>query len=151
MFNIVVIQSKGTKLLILHKFVGKWTQILVIGYMSGNATLDDYFVADVKQWALGLFWATNVYFMILFKKVQNCHILWIWQLCLECAIQKMLLICFWFEIEHYCNMKSWRIWCAFLENKNWNEFGWWHKHKAQTKWVAIFRIIVYVPFGCISK
>ena len=61
-------QSKGTKLLILHNFVGKWTQILIIGYMSGNSTLDNYFVADVKQWALGLFWATNVYFMILFKK-----------------------------------------------------------------------------------
>ena len=68
MFNIVVMQSKGTKILILHNFVGKWTQILIIGYMSGNATLDDYFVADVKQWAWGLFWATNVYFMILLKK-----------------------------------------------------------------------------------
>ena len=64
-------QSKGTKLLILHNFVGKWTQILIIGYMSGNATLDDYFVADVKQWAWGLFWATYVYFMILFEKSEK--------------------------------------------------------------------------------
>ena len=36
--------------------------------MSENAFLDDYFVADVKQWAWGLFWVTNVFFMILLKK-----------------------------------------------------------------------------------
>ena len=50
------------------------------------------------------------------KIVQNCHILWIWHFYVECAIQKMLLICFWFERENYCNLKSWRSWCAFWEN-----------------------------------
>ena len=109
-------QSKGTKILILHIFVGKWTKNLMIGYMSGNATLDDYFVAEVKQWAWSLFWATNVYFMILLKKSAKLPYLVNLAIMPWMCNPKNVANCFWFEIEHYHNMKSWRIWCAFLEN-----------------------------------
>ena len=68
-----------------------------------------YFSVEMKYFA---FFAHDIFE----KKVQNCLNLSIWHLCLDYSIQKMLLICFWFELEHYCNVKSWRICCVFSEN-----------------------------------
>ena len=55
LLNIVVMRSKGTKKVILHIFVGKMNTNLLVGYVSENAFSFDYFVVDVKQWAVGLF------------------------------------------------------------------------------------------------